>query len=226
MRNNEGPVKRAPRLACAHRTADKQPAPLVSPLVGCVRLPLRVGSCAGALVAVERAAVAAVFLRVIQRLIGVLEQAFARIRAVGECRAYAQRHLRHPVFGARQLFVDGAGLLLDGVAQIAGHIHHAHLLGQVARSALQLLGVFLAADVRFRGLLQRFELHASLRENGNARNAENNRNGNADHADVLDVNPSHVGPRVHRAGCAPAPSGKRRATHHYIANKPKRKAKH
>ena len=51
--------------------------------------------------AIERAAAAPAFLRVVQRVVGILVDAVAGIGAIGERGACAQRYLRHAIDGLR-----------------------------------------------------------------------------------------------------------------------------
>ena len=62
----------------------------------------------------------------IERLIGIGEEAFSRIFAIHEGHADAQGNLRDAIFGDGKEAVHFIHLILNRIAQIAGHIHHDH----------------------------------------------------------------------------------------------------
>lgn len=73
---------------------------------------------------VDTAPALPILFRPVQRLVRILEDVLAGVVTVGEGYAYADGDLRKAVVGAGQFFIDGLNFLLDGIAQVAGHLHH------------------------------------------------------------------------------------------------------
>ena len=66
----------------------------------------------------------ALLFDLVQRLIGVLEDALAGVLAVGKGHAHAQRNSGQTVRRVEQRVVDDFDLVADGIAQPPVHVHH------------------------------------------------------------------------------------------------------